>query len=206
MRKLLGWSCVVLWAVIGLCAAGEASAAKKKSAAPAKSKKTSATASKSDSAGKSASKKGAAKSPAKKSGSASGSKKGTASKSGSKTGKTSSSKRGKKGAPRVTWRNRQLSPTPERYKEIQDALVAKGYLNAEDANGQWGQSSAAALKKFQAEQNIESTGKINSLSLIALGLGPKREALPGAKAAEPAASKPAEPAAPKPPETPPAQP
>jgi hypothetical protein len=31
------------------------------------------------------------------------------------------------------------------------------------------------LKKFQAEQNLETSGKINSLSLIALGLGPKRE-------------------------------
>ena len=32
-----------------------------------------------------------------------------------------------------------------------------------------------ALKKFQAGQNLDSTGKINSLSLIALGLGPRRE-------------------------------
>jgi len=39
-----------------------------------------------------------------------------------------------------------------------------------------------ALKRFQASQNIDANGKINSLSLIALGLGPKREA-----AAKPAA-------------------
>ena len=32
-----------------------------------------------------------------------------------------------------------------------------------------------ALKRFQASQNIESTGKIDSLSLIALGLGPKHD-------------------------------
>jgi hypothetical protein len=76
---------------------------------------------------------------------------------------------------RVTWRNRQLAPTPERYKEIQDALAAKGYLNPEDASGTWNQASMDALKKFQAGQNLDSTGKINSLSLIALGLGPKRE-------------------------------
>jgi peptidoglycan hydrolase-like protein with peptidoglycan-binding domain len=74
-----------------------------------------------------------------------------------------------------TWRSRQMTPTPERYKQIQDALVAKGYLSGEDANGVWGPSSVEALKRFQAEQNIEATGKINSLSLIALGLGPKRE-------------------------------
>jgi hypothetical protein len=46
------------------------------------------------------------------------------------------------------------------------------------------------LKKFQAEQNLESSGKINSLSLIALGLGPKRDPSP---------------AAPKPPLIPPGQ-
>jgi len=90
---------------------------------------------------------------------------------------TASSHRGGKKAPvsRVTWRNRQLAPTPDRYKEIQSALAAKGYLKPEDANGSWNQASADALKRFQSEQNIESTGKINSLSLIALGLGPKHE-------------------------------
>jgi hypothetical protein len=90
--------------------------------------------------------------------------------------RTTASRRGKKGpAKRVTWRNRQLAPTPQRYKEIQDALAAKGYLKPEDANGTWTQASVDALKKFQAGQNLDSTGKINSLSLIALGLGPKRE-------------------------------
>jgi peptidoglycan hydrolase-like protein with peptidoglycan-binding domain len=69
-----------------------------------------------------------------------------------------------------------MAPTPERYREIQQALAAKGYLNPEEANGTWNPSSADALKRFQAEQKIESTGKINSLSLIALGLGPKHEA------------------------------
>jgi hypothetical protein len=90
---------------------------------------------------------------------------------------TPASRRGKKGPPakRVTWRNRQLAPTPQRYKEIQAALAAKGYLKPEDANGAWNQASVDALKKFQAGQNLDSTGKINSLSLIALGLGPRRE-------------------------------
>ena len=36
--------------------------------------------------------------------------------------------------------------------------------------------SVDAMKRFQADQKISSSGKINSLSLIALGLGPKREA------------------------------
>ena len=85
-------------------------------------------------------------------------------------------KSGKKTPVRTTtWRNRQLAPTPERYKEIQDALVAKGYLRPEDSGGGWNQTSADALKRFQGEQNIEASGKINSLSLIALGLGPKHD-------------------------------
>lgn len=77
--------------------------------------------------------------------------------------------------PAVTWRNRQIQPTPERYKEIQQALLAKGYLQPEQANGVWDQNSVGALKQFQATQNIDASGKINSLSLIALGLGPKHE-------------------------------
>jgi len=82
-----------------------------------------------------------------------------------------------KSAPKgTTWRNRQLSPTAQRYREIQDSLVARGYLGAESATGNWDQDSVEALKKFQADQKLESNGKINSLSLIALGLGPRREA------------------------------
>jgi len=94
-------------------------------------------------------------------------------------------RRGKKTSTRrtaTTWRNRQLTPTPERYKEIQQALAAKGYLTPEQATGKWDDSSAAALRKFQADQNLDGNGKINSLSLIALGLGPKRETAAAAKA------------------------
>jgi putative peptidoglycan binding protein len=89
--------------------------------------------------------------------------------------RTASSRRGKKSTRRTTWRNRQLTPTPERYKQIQEALAAKGYLPPEQANGQWNDTSAAALKKFQTDQNIDPSGKIDSLSLIALGLGPKHD-------------------------------
>jgi hypothetical protein len=78
-----------------------------------------------------------------------------------------------------------MAPAPERYKEIQDALVAKGYLRSEDANGSWNPASTEALKKFQGEQNIDSSGKINSLSLIALGLGPKHDATPALSPASP---------------------
>ena len=67
----------------------------------------------------------------------------------------------------------QGQPSSERYQEIQQALFTKGYLKNEPT-GQWNAESVDALKRFQAEQNLASDGKLNSLSLIALGLGPKR--------------------------------
>jgi Putative peptidoglycan binding domain len=67
----------------------------------------------------------------------------------------------------------QQAPTADRYKEIQQALASKGYFQGEP-NGSWGADSADALKRFQADQSLMPDGKISSLSLIALGLGPKR--------------------------------
>lgn len=75
----------------------------------------------------------------------------------------------------TTWRTRQASPTADRYREIQEALAARGYLAQEDITGAWGAASADAMKRFQAEQTLASTGKIDSLSLIALGLGPRHD-------------------------------
>ena len=68
---------------------------------------------------------------------------------------------------------RQLAPTKERYQQIQQALASKGYYSGEP-NGAWGSDSVEALKRFQADQNLTPDGKLGSLSLIALGLGPKR--------------------------------
>jgi peptidoglycan hydrolase-like protein with peptidoglycan-binding domain len=70
----------------------------------------------------------------------------------------------------------QQQPTPERSQEIQQALVDKGYLQ-EPPTGQWDAQSSEALKRFQADQQLQATGKLDSLSLIRLGLGPKRQAL-----------------------------
>jgi len=68
---------------------------------------------------------------------------------------------------------KQQQPTSDRYKEIQQALSDKGYFKG-SADGNWGPESVDALKRFQREQNLTEDGKIGSLSLIALGLGPKR--------------------------------
>jgi putative peptidoglycan binding protein len=83
----------------------------------------------------------------------------------------------KKSAParRTPYRAGQMTPSQERYKDIQTALATRGYLKSEP-NGQWGPESQDALKQFQQEQNLKPTGKLDSLSLISLGLGPKRTA------------------------------
>jgi peptidoglycan hydrolase-like protein with peptidoglycan-binding domain len=61
--------------------------------------------------------------------------------------------------------------------EIQRALTEKGYYNGE-IDGKWGASCVDALKRFQEDQKLKPDGKLGALSLIALGLGPKREPLP----------------------------
>jgi hypothetical protein len=119
-----------------------------------------------------------AQSTAKKAPAKSTSSKTTAKKTPVKTASARKSPAKKAAAPRTTWRNRQTAPSPERYKEIQEALAAKGYLNAEEAGGAWNQNSVEALKRFQTDQKIDNSGKINSLSLIAMGLGPKHDANP----------------------------
>ena len=79
--------------------------------------------------------------------------------------KTSKTSRGR--------RSYQQTPTPERYKEIQQALSSKGYFHGEPT-GEWSTDSQDALKRFQADQHLTADGKLSSMSLIALGLGPKR--------------------------------
>ncbi len=82
----------------------------------------------------------------------------------------------------------QLHPDSSRYTEIQKALADRGYFKGE-ANGVWGDDSVDALKRFQADQKLDADGKINSLSLIGLGLGPKHDAyLPPHPARSPASA------------------
>ena len=153
MKKIFAWAAMAAMIALGWSSNHALAATQKKTPA----KKSSATATKSTS------------------------KKGSSTAASSKKGATSASAKGKKGSSTtkkvVTWRNRQSAPSADRYREIQDALAARGYLTPEDATGNWNQTSMEALKKFQSEQNLDSSGKINSLSLIALGLGPRRDAV-----------------------------
>ncbi len=82
-----------------------------------------------------------------------------------------------------------MQPSTDRYKEIQQALADKGYFRG-TPDGTWGGESVDALKRFQKDQNLDPDGKIGSLSLMALGLGPKRGV---ASAQAPTGSEPVEP-------------
>jgi len=87
--------------------------------------------------------------------------------------KTSGKRTSAKTAASTYRRSTQREPAPERYKEIQQSLADKGYFTG-PVNGAWGADSVEALKRFQRDENIGDDGKLGSLSLIALGLGPKR--------------------------------
>jgi len=85
---------------------------------------------------------------------------------------------------------RQAAPSSERYKEIQEALVAKGYMTT-PPNGQWDENSQDAMRKFQSAQNLSVSGKLSSRSIIALGLGaPSAAVPPAAQTAVPASTTP----------------
>jgi hypothetical protein len=119
-------------------------------------------------------------------------------------GKTSALKSGarRKGrSRRVRHSAGQLAPTPDRYKEIQQALADRGYLKAEPS-GVWDAQSQDAMRAFQTDQKLEPSGKLTAAALIALGLGPKRDT-PPVPAATPAPPQ-AQPAAPEQTETKPA--
>ena len=58
--------------------------------------------------------------------------------------------------------------------EIQQALAERGFYEG-PVDGKWDASCVDALKRFQADQKLSPDGKLGSLSLIALGLGPRRD-------------------------------
>ena len=65
-----------------------------------------------------------------------------------------------------------MSPGSNRIREVQQALLERGYLKSE-VTGSWNAASVEALKRFEADQKVKVDGKIDSKTLIALGLGPK---------------------------------
>ena len=68
--------------------------------------------------------------------------------------------------------------------DIQQALTDKGFYSG-PIDGNWNADCVDALKRIQEAQNLSPDGKLGSMSLIALGLGPKRQPLPQSLTTEP---------------------
>ena len=84
----------------------------------------------------------------------------------------------------------QKAPTPARITEIQTALEHRGYYQG-NPNGKWDSNTVSAMQKFQSDNALESSGKINALSLQKLGLGSSIAGVSAPKPVQPQPSKPA---------------
>ncbi len=105
--------------------------------------------------------------------------------------------RGRRKSSRRKRRQGQMRPTAERIREIQAALIERGYLKGEPT-GVWNAESANAMERFQQANGLEPTGRFEARSLIKLGLGPETAGVgaprpPAPPAAGPAAQPPASP-------------
>lgn len=98
--------------------------------------------------------------------------KSAASKSGVNANKSGVKTSGKRGAKKSTGgRQRgQTAPTPERITEIQQALAKSGAFEG-TPSGKWDDSTADALRKFQAAHGLNASGKLDAPTLNQLGLG-----------------------------------
>ncbi|MBZ5528463.1 MAG: peptidoglycan-binding protein [Acidobacteriia bacterium] len=64
----------------------------------------------------------------------------------------------------------QKAPAAERITEIQQALAKSGAYSGKPS-GKWDAATVQAMKKFQEEQGLNPTGKMDARSLQKLGLG-----------------------------------
>lgn len=64
----------------------------------------------------------------------------------------------------------QMAPTPDRVREIQEALQKDGSYEG-DPTGKWDDATTEAMKKYQDKNGFPVTGKIDALSLNKMGLG-----------------------------------
>ncbi|MGB7845557.1 MAG: peptidoglycan-binding domain-containing protein, partial [Candidatus Acidiferrum sp.] len=62
----------------------------------------------------------------------------------------------------------QAAPTPDRISEIQEALARKGVFS-DAPTGKWDDSTVEAMKKFQASNGLNPTGKLDAVTLQKLG-------------------------------------
>jgi peptidoglycan hydrolase-like protein with peptidoglycan-binding domain len=64
----------------------------------------------------------------------------------------------------------QMAPTPDRISDIQSALARGGYYKGE-SNGKMDPDTVDAVQRFQAANGLDTTGKLDALTLQKLGLG-----------------------------------
>ena len=84
--------------------------------------------------------------------------------------KTPPAKKTTKRAVAVTPKNRTPAPPSESVMAAQEALNAAGYHLGEP-DGKGGPATTAALKKFQVDRHLPVTGKLDVITLAALGIG-----------------------------------
>jgi peptidoglycan hydrolase-like protein with peptidoglycan-binding domain len=92
--------------------------------------------------------------------------------SGSSTGSASSKKKLRK-KKHTTAHHRtpsQMAPTPDRINDIQSALARGGYYKG-DPNGKMDADTIDAVQRFQSANGLDTTGKLDALTLQKLGLG-----------------------------------
>ena len=71
---------------------------------------------------------------------------------------------------------RRVAPTPsDTIMRAQEALQAAGY-HFGDPDGKAGPATTAAVKKFQGDRHLPVTGKLDSITLSALGIGKSNDA------------------------------
>lgn len=87
--------------------------------------------------------------------------------SGKTAGKTSGNRSSRKHSKKVKG---QAAPTPDRVNEIQAALAKNGAYDGAPS-GKWDDSTADAMKKFQASHGLNPSGKLDAPTLQKLGLG-----------------------------------
>ena len=82
----------------------------------------------------------------------------------------------------------QMTPAPDRIREIQSALQREGALE-EEPTGKWDNTTVEAMKKYQGDHGLNPTGKIDAMTLQKLGLGSetagKGAPIPPASSADP---------------------
>jgi peptidoglycan hydrolase-like protein with peptidoglycan-binding domain len=92
--------------------------------------------------------------------------------SASSTGSASSKKKSRK-KKHTTAHHRtpsQMAPTPDRINDIQSALARGGYYKG-DPNGKMDADTVDAVQRFQSSNGLDTTGKLDALTLQKLGLG-----------------------------------